>query len=231
MNLPLTGAWQLRRRDAAAGQEAMPGSSRFAGHRARLGWNWSVAVEANGIPIGWVIDGANRNDSLLLEPTLDAVAANGPLTDIETLHLDRGYDSHVTRLRVARAGIDDAVIQLRGTKVPGVKTQPVRLGLRWIVEATNSWWSNTANSAATPTADPATDTPRSASPPPSSSSADSSTTATAGAPSDRLSAQALSDRPTGRGQLGVPYSAWRSCVTRCTNSRRPHRVVRATSTF
>jgi hypothetical protein len=29
----------------------------------------------------------------------------------------------------------------RGTKEPS-KKQPVRLGLRWIVEATNSWWSN-----------------------------------------------------------------------------------------
>jgi transposase len=38
--------------------------------------------------------------------------------------------------------VSDAVIQRRGTKVPGVKKQPVRLGLRWIVEATNSWWSN-----------------------------------------------------------------------------------------
>ena len=35
----------------------------------------------------------------------------------------------------------DAVIQRRGTKEPG-KKQPVRLGLRWIVEATNTWWSN-----------------------------------------------------------------------------------------
>lgn len=26
--------------------------------------------------------------------------------------------------------------------VPGVKKQPLRLGLRWIVEATNTWWSN-----------------------------------------------------------------------------------------
>jgi Transposase and inactivated derivatives len=38
--------------------------------------------------------------------------------------------------------IDEFEIQLRGTKVPGVKKQPLRLGLRWIVEATNTWWSN-----------------------------------------------------------------------------------------
>lgn len=110
--------------------------------RAKLGWKWSVAVDAAGIPLGWVIDGANRNDSILLAPTLDAVDANGLLAEIETLHLDRGYDSNVTRQRLTAAGVSDAVIQRRGTKVPGVKKQPVRLGLRWIVEATNSWWSN-----------------------------------------------------------------------------------------
>ena len=87
-------------------------------------------------------DGANRHDVRLLEPTLDDLAATGLLADIGTLHLDRGYDSGAVRQRLAAAGIRDVNIQLRGTKVPGVKKQPIRLGLRWIVEATNSWWSN-----------------------------------------------------------------------------------------
>ena len=39
-------------------------------------------------------------------------------------------------------GLDDFDIQRRGTKVPGVKKQPLRLGMRWIVETTNTWWSN-----------------------------------------------------------------------------------------
>ena len=30
--------------------------------RAKCGWKWSVASERHGIPIGWAIDGANRND-------------------------------------------------------------------------------------------------------------------------------------------------------------------------
>ena len=110
--------------------------------RAKLGWKWSTGVDANGIPLGWVIAGANRNDSILLVPTLDAIAANGLLAEIDTLHLDRGYDSHRTRARLVAAGIDDAVIQRRGTKSPGMKKQPITLGLRWIVEASNSWWSN-----------------------------------------------------------------------------------------
>src|SRR5665811_1863734 len=64
--------------------------------RAKIGWKWSVATDLFGIPIGWVTDGANRNDSVLLEPTLQAVADRGLLADVETLHLDKGYDSFLT---------------------------------------------------------------------------------------------------------------------------------------
>ena len=110
--------------------------------RAKLGWKWSVASERHGIPIGWAIDGANRNDVKLLEPTLDAIADTGLHLDIGTLHLDRSYDSGAVRGRLAARGITDTDIQRRGTKIPGVKKQPIRLGLRWIVEATNSWLSN-----------------------------------------------------------------------------------------
>ena len=109
--------------------------------RGKLGWKWSVCSERHGIPIGWAIDGANRNDIRLLEPTLDAVASDGLLADIDTLHLDRGYDYPVVRERLASYGLTDLNIQRRGTKTLA-KKQPVRLGLRWIVEATNSWWSN-----------------------------------------------------------------------------------------
>jgi hypothetical protein len=85
--------------------------------RAKLGWKWSVASERHGIPLGWAIDGAHRNDVRLLEPTLDTIDQAGLLADIGVLHST-------------------------GTKVPGVKRQPLRLGLRWVVEATNTWWSN-----------------------------------------------------------------------------------------
>jgi transposase len=110
--------------------------------RGKLGWKWSVASERHGIPIGWAIDGANRNDVRMLEPTLDAITELGLLVDIDTMHLDRGYDSGAVRTRLHDAGVHEFEIQLRGTKVPGVKKQPVRLGRRWIVEATNTWWSN-----------------------------------------------------------------------------------------
>ena len=77
------------------------GTSKNPTDRAKLGWKWSILTERAGIPIGWAIDGANRNDSILLAPTLDDAARRGLLADIETIWLDRGYDSQVTRARLA----------------------------------------------------------------------------------------------------------------------------------
>ncbi len=110
--------------------------------RGKLGWKWSLGVDANGIPIGWAIDGANRNDLPLLEPTLDAIDQHGLLADVETLHLDRGYDYPVVRERLASYGIVELDIQRRGTKPAPGEPHRLTLGLRWIVEAANSWWTN-----------------------------------------------------------------------------------------
>jgi transposase len=110
--------------------------------RGKTGWKWSVATDTNGVPIGWVTEGANRNDSILLAPTLDDVNDRGLQTDIETLWLDRGYDSELTRTRLTERGITDAMIakkRKRGSTT-GSKRQP--MGLRWPVERTNSWLSN-----------------------------------------------------------------------------------------
>jgi len=110
--------------------------------RGKLGWKWSILTDLDGIPFGVAIDGANRNDSVMLAPTLDDANAKGLLADIETIWLDRGYDSDVTRERLIERNIDDAVIakkRKRGDTAPK-KNQP--MGLRWPVERTNSWLSN-----------------------------------------------------------------------------------------
>lgn len=110
--------------------------------RGKLGWKWSVASERAGIPIGWTFDGANRNDVTMLEPTLDAIEASGLLVDIGTVTLDRGYDYPAIRARLHDRGLTDLDIQRRGTKPPPGTPHRLTLGLRWIVEATNTWWSN-----------------------------------------------------------------------------------------
>ena len=110
--------------------------------RGKLGWKWSIATDRWGIPLGWVIDGANRHDSILLEPTLRAVANSGLLLDVETLHLDRGYDSNLTLERCHALGVTDIVCAKKGTKGKSKVKKPHSLGMRWPVERTNSWFSN-----------------------------------------------------------------------------------------
>jgi len=78
--------------------------------RGKLGWKWSILTDDNGIPVGVAIDGANRNDSVMLAPTLDDAKAKGLLHEIETIWLDRGYDSDTTRQRLTERDITDAVI-------------------------------------------------------------------------------------------------------------------------
>jgi transposase len=57
--------------------------------RAKLGWKWSVLTDRAGIPISWTVEGANRNDCALLEPTLAGALDTGLVGDIETIWLDR----------------------------------------------------------------------------------------------------------------------------------------------
>jgi len=110
--------------------------------RGKTGWKWSLATDANGVPVGWVTDGANRNDCMLLSTTLDAVAARGLLVEVETLHLDRGYDNGVVRSVCVARGVTDLVIAQRRKTGTAHGPKRVPLGMRWPIERTNSWLSN-----------------------------------------------------------------------------------------
>jgi IS5 family transposase len=68
-----------------------------------------------------------------LTETLDGVAeALGGLPERTSVHLDRGYDSKVTRERLEERGLL-AEISRKGKPAPLVATK------RWVVERTNSW--------------------------------------------------------------------------------------------
>ena len=100
--------------------------------RGKQGTKRSTLVEANGIPLGAIAAPANRHDSPLLEPTLDTLAALGPLPAPITVHLDRGYDSGVTRERLTARG-------LRAEIAPKGKPAPLAATQRWVAERTNAW--------------------------------------------------------------------------------------------
>ena len=100
--------------------------------RGKQGIKRSTVVEAQGIPLGAIAAPANRHDSPLLEPTLDTLAALEPLPAAMTIHLDRGYDSGVTREHLGARGLV-AAISPKGKPAPLAATQ------RWVVERTNAW--------------------------------------------------------------------------------------------
>jgi hypothetical protein len=113
--------------------------------RGKCGWKWSIATDRNGIPIGWEQAGANQVDSKLLDATLDAVDARGLLGEIETLHLDRGYDNGNVRAICDGLDLVDVITAKKRKPLSPTKKaakQPVPMGMRWPVERTNSWMSN-----------------------------------------------------------------------------------------
>lgn len=109
--------------------------------RGKRGWKWSLFTDRLGIPVAWIADSANRNDCVMLAPTLAAAADRGLLADCETLHLDRGYDNGIVRRHVADLGIELVCAKVRPAGRGAVK-KIVPLGLRWPVERANSWLSN-----------------------------------------------------------------------------------------
>jgi len=119
-----------------------PGTGPNPTDRGRCGWKWSLLADRNGIPFGWATDGANRHDVILFEPTLVAGAGRGLIVDIDTMHLDRGYDNGRVRDTVARFGIDDLICAKKRPAGTADIKLPVPLGMRWPIERTNSWLSN-----------------------------------------------------------------------------------------
>ena len=109
--------------------------------RGKPGTKRHLVVDARGTPLGLTFTGANRHDSVMMAPTLDAIppVRNGrrgrPRRRPHKLHADKAYDACARRQecrargivpRIARRGIDSSE----------------KLGRhRWVVERTHAWFS------------------------------------------------------------------------------------------
>lgn len=109
--------------------------------RGRPGSKRHVIVDALGTPLAVLISPANRHDSMLFEPLLDAVPPvhNGrrghPRTRPERLHADKAYDIPRCRRACHTRGIKVRIAR-RG------RESSERLGRhRWVVERTLAWFS------------------------------------------------------------------------------------------
>jgi Transposase DDE domain len=102
--------------------------------RRKGGLKRSVATEDYGIPLGIAAAGANRHDSPLLAPTLQAAAnqLGGTLPTERTCHPDAGYDSQPTRQTLDDLGFAGQIAR-KGTAAP------IQAGRRWPVERIHSW--------------------------------------------------------------------------------------------
>lgn len=101
--------------------------------RGKRGIKRSMMVDAEGIPLGVVAAPANRHDSPLLVETLQAAEASTELPEQASVHLDRAYDSNVTRQLLEECGLVGVISKKKGKPVPLGATK------RWVIERTNSW--------------------------------------------------------------------------------------------
>lgn len=106
--------------------------------RGKRGSTYHLVCDAAGLPLAVAVTGANRHDSMLIEPMLDALPAvqhrrGRPRRRPDKLHADKGYDNRRVRTYLRRRGIT-ARIARRGVEPAD------RLGRhRWVVERTVSW--------------------------------------------------------------------------------------------
>lgn len=95
-------------------------------------------VDRTGTPLGISLSGANRHDSLMLAPTLDAVppvrhGPGRPRCRPDKLHADKAYDHRRCRTECRRRSIVPRIAR-RGVDVSE------GLGrYRWVVERTLAW--------------------------------------------------------------------------------------------
>jgi len=98
-----------------------------------------VVTDARGTPLGVTLSGANRHDSTVLAPTLDAVPPvrsgrrGRPRRRPDKLHADKAFDHRRCRRECRARGIKPRIAR-RGIE------SGERLGRhRWVVERTLAW--------------------------------------------------------------------------------------------
>lgn len=109
--------------------------------RAKLGTKRSLQTDAAGVPIGLVVDGANRNDHKLLEATIKSTRVRRPSTKRMRQHLplDKGYDYPDTHALVDRLGFENHIALKVNSSAKRVRTGGRRKPRRWVVERTHGW--------------------------------------------------------------------------------------------
>ena len=100
-----------------------------------------MLVDGRGIPLSFVVTGANRHDVTLLSDTLDSIVVERPKTKVrrrQHLCADKGY----TGLPASRQCVERHYIpqvRQRGEEIELKRTDPKFKARRWVVERCLSW--------------------------------------------------------------------------------------------
>ena len=109
--------------------------------RAKGGVKRSLLTEADGVPIGLAVEGANRNDFKMVKATLESLPVQRPTPTRKRpqgMCLDKGYDYDEARDLVAEFGYT-AHIRARGEEAQAIQHEAGFKARRWVVERTHSW--------------------------------------------------------------------------------------------
>jgi putative transposase len=109
--------------------------------RAKRGVKRSLRTDAQGIPIGLALAGANRHDSKLVRPTLESVPVRRPKPTRKKpqhLCLDKAYYGDPVYDLVTEFGYTVQVLA-RGAPAQALKRQTRGKVHPWVVERTHSW--------------------------------------------------------------------------------------------
>jgi transposase len=101
----------------------------------------SVLTEGHGVPIGVVVEGANRPDMKLVRPTIEGIVVDRPEPTEEQPHgmcLDKGYDYTEVRDILKEFGFT-AHIRARGEEAKALTAEAGFRARRWVVERAHSW--------------------------------------------------------------------------------------------
>ncbi|WP_373622932.1 IS5 family transposase [Methylobacterium sp. OAE515] len=143
----LHGAGQIDWSRASLDSASVPAKKRGSAtgpnptDRGKAGQTRHLVTDARGTPLGVCLSGANRHDSVMMAPTLDAIppVRNGrrgrPRHRPDKLHADKAYDARPRRHECRARGI-----------VPRIARRSIesseRLGRhRWVVERTHAWFN------------------------------------------------------------------------------------------
>lgn len=93
------------------------------------------------MPLGLVVEGANRHDMKLVRATIASMVVKRPDPTEEQpqgLCLDKGYDYQEVRETLVEFGFT-AHIRSRGEEAQALKQEAGKRARRWVVERSHSW--------------------------------------------------------------------------------------------